>query len=65
MTFSIVFERIGEPGFPPGYCQACIPPLRLATHGLGVEGTRETAREFVALRIAEERAQGEGTIKPW
>jgi predicted RNase H-like HicB family nuclease len=59
MTYSIVLERITEPGFPEGYYQAYVPRLGLATHGLGVEGARAAARELVALWVSEKRAQGE------
>jgi predicted RNase H-like HicB family nuclease len=59
MTYSIILERIKEPGFPEGYYQVYIPRLGLTTHGLGVEGARAAARELVALWVAEKRAQGE------
>jgi predicted RNase H-like HicB family nuclease len=59
MKYSIVLERIEEPGFPDGYYQAYIPRLGLATHGPGLEGARAAARDLVVLWVAEKRAQGE------
>ena len=59
MTYSIVLERITEAGFAPGYYQAYIPRLGLATHGEGIEGALAAARDLLSLWIAEKRANGE------
>jgi hypothetical protein len=59
MTYSLVLEKITEASFPPGYYQAYIPRLGLATHGLGIEGARTAALELVLLWIAEKRANRE------
>lgn len=60
MKYSMVRERIEEPGFPEGYYQAYIPRLGLATHGLGIEGARAAAREQVVLWVAENKPR----VKP-
>lgn len=49
MSFSVVFERVQDADFPPGYYYAHIPSLGLATHGLGIEGAREAAAELLRL----------------
>jgi predicted RNase H-like HicB family nuclease len=59
MHYGILFERIEEAGFPAGYYYAHIPSLGLTTHGLGVEGAREAARDLLRQWIAEKRANGE------
>jgi predicted RNase H-like HicB family nuclease len=64
MNYGIVFERIEEEGFPPGYYYAHIPSLGLTTHGLGVEGAREAARDLVRQWIAEKQANRESIPTP-
>ena len=59
MNFSVMFEKVQEPGFPPGYYCAHVPSLGLTTHGLGVEGARQAAADLVRLWIAEKHANGE------
>jgi hypothetical protein len=55
MNYGILFERIEETGFPAGYYYAHVPALGLTTHGLGVEGAREAARDLLWQWLAEER----------
>ena len=38
---------------------AHIPALSLTTHGLGIEGAREAARDLLQLWIGEKKANGE------
>ena len=64
MHYGILFERIEEAGFPAGYYYAHIPSLGLTTHGLGVEGAREAARDLLRQWIAEKRANGESVPTP-
>jgi len=59
MRFSIVFERVEDTGFPPGYYYAHVPSLGLTTHGPGVEGARKAAADLLQLWLAEKRANGE------
>lgn len=58
MRYSVLLEPIQEPGFE-GHYYAHIPALDLTTHGQGVEGTLEAARELVEAWIAEKRAHNE------
>ncbi len=48
----------------PGYFYACVPSLGLTTHGLGMEGALEAARDLVTLWNEEKRAQGESVVTP-
>ena len=58
MRYSVLLEPVGELGFE-GYYYAHVPTLDLTTHGLGVEGALDAARELVALWVAEKRARGD------
>jgi hypothetical protein len=59
MRFSVVFERVQDAGFPPGYYYAHVPSLGLTTHGPGIEGARLAASDLLRLWLAEKRASGE------
>lgn len=59
MIYSVVFEKIDDAEFPPGYYYAHIPALDLTTHGLGIDGAREAATDLVRLWIEEKRANNE------
>ncbi len=59
MNYAILLERIDDPTFPKGYYYAHIPSLGLTTHGLGVDGAREAARDLLNLWIAERKSNGE------
>lgn len=59
MRFSVVFERVEDPGFPAGYYYAHVPSLGLTTHGPGVEGARQAAVDLLQLWLAEKRSSGE------
>jgi predicted RNase H-like HicB family nuclease len=59
MNFGILFERIMEKDFPPGYFYAHVPSLGLTTHGLGIEGARAAAADLVKLWLAEKKANSE------
>lgn len=58
MRYTVVLEPTGEADHP-GWYYAHIPALDLTTHGLGVEGALEAARDLVAGWLAELRARGE------
>ncbi len=64
MTYGILFEKIEESEMPAGSYYAHIPALGLTTHGEGIEGAREAARDLVQLWIAEKRAAGEAVGRP-
>jgi len=64
MNFGILFEKIQEPGFPPGYYYAHMPTLGLTTHGLGIDGARQAAADLVHLWIEEKAAHGEPVPAP-
>ncbi len=64
MVYGILFEKIEEPDFPPGYYYAHIPALGLTTHGLGIEGAREAAKDLITLWIAEKKTNGERVHVP-
>lgn len=59
MYYSILYEPIRDPEFPPGYYYAHVPALDLTTHGLGIEGAKSAAIDLITLWIEERRARGE------
>ena len=64
MNYAILLERIDDRSFPRGYYYAHIPSLGLTTHGLGVDGAREAARDLLNLWIAEKKSIGEAVPAP-
>lgn len=44
---------------PEGYYYTRIPTLDLTTHGIGIEGAKEAARDLIKLWIEEKMANGE------
>jgi predicted RNase H-like HicB family nuclease len=59
MNYAILLERIDDPQFPKGFYYAHLPSLGLTTHGPGVDGAREAARDLLNLWIAEKKSAGE------
>jgi predicted RNase H-like HicB family nuclease len=59
MTYSVIYEKITDSAFPGGYYYAHIPALDLTTHGLGIDGAREAAKDLLRLWIEEKKANGE------
>ena len=59
MKYGVFLEPVNDTNFPPGYYYAHIPSLGLTTHGLGIEGATEAARDLAQLWIAEKRAHNE------
>ena len=53
MQYSILYEAVTEPGFPPGYYYAHIPALDLTTHGAGIEGAKAAAQDLIKVWIEE------------
>lgn len=64
MNFSVMFEKVQEAGFAPGYYYAHVPSLGLTTHGLRVEGARQAAADLLGLWLAEKHANGEHVPAP-
>jgi predicted RNase H-like HicB family nuclease len=58
MRYTVVLEPTNEAEHP-GWYYAHIPALDLTTHGLGLEGAMEAARDLVSGWIAELRSRGE------
>jgi predicted RNase H-like HicB family nuclease len=59
MIYGILFQKIEDPDFPPDHYYAHIPELGLTTHGPGIQGAREAAKDLITLWIAEKKANGE------
>jgi predicted RNase H-like HicB family nuclease len=59
MIYSVMFEKIDDGSLPAGYYYAHIPTLGLTTHGLGISGAQEAAKDLLKLWIAEKKANGE------
>lgn len=57
MRYTIILEPTNEPE-NPGWFYAHIPALDLTTHGLGVDGAMDAARDLAAGWIAELKALG-------
>jgi predicted RNase H-like HicB family nuclease len=59
MNYGILFEKVEDKDFPPGYFYAHLPTLGLTTHGLGLEGARQAAFDLACAWLAEKKAHGE------
>ncbi len=59
MHYGVLFEPVPDAEFPPGYYYAHIPSLGLTTHGPGITGATEAARDLLRLWIGEKRALNE------
>ena len=59
MRYSVMLERLPAEEGMPGYYYAHVPSLSLTTHGFGMEGALEAARDLVKLWNEEKSAQGE------
>ncbi len=59
MRYAVLLERLPDEEGMPGYFYAHVPSLGLTTHGPGMEGALEAARDLVSLWIEEKRAHGE------
>jgi hypothetical protein len=49
MQYGVLFEKIEVQGFPLGYRYAHIGTIGLTTHGLSIDGARETAKDLITL----------------
>ena len=59
MNIGVLFEKVQDKDFPPGYFYAHVPSLGLTTHGLGIEGARSAALDLLKLWVAEKNASGD------
>ena len=59
MRYPVMLERVPEEEGLPGYYYAHVPSLGLTTHGQGMEGALDAARDLVALWNEEKRFNGE------
>lgn len=59
MRYAVMVERIPDEEAIPGFFYAHIPSLGLTTHGSGIEGALEAARDLATLWVDEKRASGE------
>jgi predicted RNase H-like HicB family nuclease len=59
MRYPVMLERVPDDEGMPGYYYAHLPSLGLTTHGLGMEGALDAARDLVTMWNEEKRAQGE------
>lgn len=64
MRYAVMLEHLPAEEAMPGYFYAHVPSLGLTTHGLGMEGALEAARDLVSLWIDEKRAHGEPVAAP-
>ena len=62
MRYAVMLERLPDEEGLPGYYYAHVPSLGLTTHGQGVDGALEAARDLVALWNEEKRAHGESVV---
>lgn len=63
MTYTVIYERITDGSLPDGYYYAHLPTLDLTTHGLGIDGAKEAAKDLLKEWILEKRANGENVPK--
>jgi len=59
MTYTVIYEKITDGSLPEGYYYAHLPTLDLTTHGLGVDGAKEAAKDLLKAWIEEKLANGE------
>ena len=59
MRYPVMLERIPDEEGMPGCYYAHMPSLGLTTHGQGVEGALDAARDLLTLWNEEKRANGE------
>lgn len=59
MKFTIIYEKVDDPSFAENYYYAHIPSLNLTTHGKGIEGAKDAAKDLIKLWIEEKIKNGE------
>ena len=56
MRYSVLLESVEERENMPGYFYAHGPSLGITTHGQGMEGALEAARDLIHVWVGEKRA---------
>ena len=56
MRYSVLLESVEERENMPGYFYAHVPSLGITTHGQGMEGALEAARDLIHVWVCEKRA---------
>ena len=56
MRYSVLLEPVAEQENMPGYFYAHVPSLGITTHGQGMEGALEAARDLIHVWVDEKRA---------
>jgi len=59
MRYSVLLEPVEERENMPGYFYAHVPSLGITTHGQGMEGALEAARDLIHVWVDEKKAAGE------
>ena len=59
MRYSVLVEPVEEQENMPGCFYAHVPSLGITTHGQGIEGALEAARDLIHLWVDEKRTAGE------
>jgi predicted RNase H-like HicB family nuclease len=59
MRYAVVLEPIPADEGMPGFFYAHVPTLGLTTHGPGMEGALDAARDLIVLWTEEKRSHGE------
>ena len=59
MEYSVLIEKINDGSLPDGYFYAHIPALDLTTHGMGIQGAKSAAEDFIHIWIEERLAHSE------
>ena len=63
MDYSILIEKITDSPMPENYYYAHIPALDLTTHGEGVDGAKQAAKDLIQGWITEKLANHESVPK--
>ncbi len=53
MKHIIIYEKITDGSLPDNYFYAHIPALDLTTHGIGINGAKDAAKDLIKLWIKE------------
>jgi predicted RNase H-like HicB family nuclease len=59
MRYSVLVEPVEEREKMPGWFYAHVPSLGVTTHGQGIEGALDAARDLIRLWVDEKKTAGE------
>ncbi|HUF63756.1 MAG TPA: type II toxin-antitoxin system HicB family antitoxin [Verrucomicrobiales bacterium] len=62
VRYSVLLEPVEDREGLPGFYYAHVPSLGLTTHGSGVEGAIEAARDLIRLWVVEKREASEHLV---